>query len=117
MEAYNNEGEEEKDEEDGGEKDKEDEEEPADVRWYSSLWCVVRTYTTDLPKGFYVTGSSFQARPTFSSPSTLSPPAIRARSCTIVTWIRPVPHDLGLSTPLPSMCDGRATLHIHISNE
>jgi hypothetical protein len=37
-------------------------------------------------------------------------PTVRACSCTIVTQIRPVPHDPGLSTPFYD-----ATLHIHIS--
>jgi hypothetical protein len=33
MEAYNEEGKE--------EKEREDEEEPVDVRWYGSLWCII----------------------------------------------------------------------------
>jgi hypothetical protein len=48
--------------------------------------------------GFYVTGSSFQARPTLSSNLHRSP-AIWARSCTIVTRMRPIHQDLGPSTP------------------
>jgi hypothetical protein len=70
------------------------------------------TYTTDLPKRDSRLPEAASERDQHSPHIRIVSSAIRARSCTIVTRMQPVPQDPGLSTPSYD-----ATLRIRTSNE
>jgi hypothetical protein len=59
----------------------------------------VRTYATDHPKRVSTLLEAASERDQRSPHIHIVSPAIRARSCTIVTRMRPIPQDPGLSTP------------------
>jgi hypothetical protein len=71
-----------------------------------------QTYTMDLPKQDSMLPEAASERDQCSPHIHTVSPAIRARSCTIATQMRPVPHDPELSTPSYD-----ATLRICTSNE
>jgi hypothetical protein len=58
-----------------------------------------QTYATDLPKRDSTLAEAASERDQHSLHHHIISPAIRPRSCTVVTWIQPFPHDPRLSTP------------------